>query len=609
MSRRQAEKNRRQSEADLDAMELRDSSTKERKRLRPLRQPIDNDLEVNRPPGTPETVDVMEEDPPSISLSNQSSTVEEDVEDRVLAAQRRVSEAQEQLRVAMMQRRGSDMTSGPDSSMATISSTPAVSEHSSVEIMPTFYSADPVPTDLPTNTPRPSVSDQDSVRSIVIVRDPITPPNLIMENRPEEWRALRNYEERSRANGTIISRRAFLGEGAFYGHWTRVQSARLSGVTLPTGMTDRAEGCLNGPVEEFYRFVASLHGSIVLTDVMTGAHALARSFQWYEWNLEEPSAFQRLVSHITAIDRSFLEVDQSTTTAYDTASGMVPSQTASGMMPSLPASGMVPSQPAVTAGPRLTRDDHRQVIAAMTSALSRTVSRRGPYLAGVLMGHGQVTSVHGWILVFEQEIRRIEAAEVLTKQVSGPPQVGEHGTPGVRRLQPAATALMATQSNDRPESDRPENDRPAKERSRYEPPSKERQSYGRPSNERRESEGDRRPKTHGYAYPATPFPPKAEDADVYCDRCGHRHMAWRGGSSKERICPYLYHRDINLSDRPWFDSEKGRAYAMSRNDKVRHYKLNLDWKLTRLMNTCSWIESLILQFFGRDEFHYVDVLE
>ena len=49
MSRRQVEKNRRQADADSDAMELRDSSTgnvaKERKRLRPLRQSIDNDLE------------------------------------------------------------------------------------------------------------------------------------------------------------------------------------------------------------------------------------------------------------------------------------------------------------------------------------------------------------------------------------------------------------------------------------------------------------------------------------------------------------------------------------------------------------------------------------
>jgi hypothetical protein len=277
MSRRQVEKHRRQAEADLDAIELRDPATghvvKEKKRLRPLRQSFDGEIDANRQPQTPKTVDIMDEDPVSVSLSNSSSASAGDAEDRVLAAQRRVSEAQEQLRAAMVQRRGLDMVSGPESSVTTIPSTPVSSEHSAVDLIPTKQSADAVPTELPTkasiDTPRQSVSDHDSVRSIVIVRDPITPPNLILENRPEEWRALRNYEERSRANGTIISRRAFLGEGAFYGHWTRVQSAKLMGATLPTGMTDSAEGCLNGSIEEFYRFVASLHGSIVLTDVMT----------------------------------------------------------------------------------------------------------------------------------------------------------------------------------------------------------------------------------------------------------------------------------------------------------------------------------------------------
>ena len=91
MSRRAIEKHRRQAEADLDAIELRDPATgqvvKERKRLRPLRQSIESELDANRQPQTPETVDIMEEDPSSISLSNQSPASTGDVEERVLAAQ------------------------------------------------------------------------------------------------------------------------------------------------------------------------------------------------------------------------------------------------------------------------------------------------------------------------------------------------------------------------------------------------------------------------------------------------------------------------------------------------------------------------------------------
>jgi len=59
-----------------------------------------------------------------------------------------------------------------------------------------------------------------------------------------------------------------------------------------------SEGCLGGSIDDFYRLILSLHGVGDLFRVVTPEQALVHSFSTYDWRLEDPLAFQRLITTI-----------------------------------------------------------------------------------------------------------------------------------------------------------------------------------------------------------------------------------------------------------------------------------------------------------------------
>ena len=130
--------------------------------------------------------------------------------------------------------------------------------------------------------PGSEVVETADVPNFVFYHDPIPPPPLIVGNTVDEWLQLRAYEERSKAQGKPVVRRAFLSEGAFAVHLLRVESSWRAGVELPSGMTADPEGCLRGPVEDFYRFIRVLHGAGSVARVASPTQLVVMSFGSYD---------------------------------------------------------------------------------------------------------------------------------------------------------------------------------------------------------------------------------------------------------------------------------------------------------------------------------------
>jgi len=198
--------------------------------------------------------------------------------------------------------------------------------------------------------------------NFIFVQDAIPAPGLIVSNTLEEWRALRSYEERSRAQGRTINRRSFLSEAAFSGHLIRLKCAVRDGLSLPSGVTADADGCLGGTIDDFYRLILSLHGVGDLLRVVTPEQALAHSFSTYDWRLEEPQAFQRLITHITATAPHMVEEPEAAVDVEGT---------------------------------------HRSILQAINASLRKASSGRGPWIAGKMDEQSKsIVWLHDWLVEF-----------------------------------------------------------------------------------------------------------------------------------------------------------------------------------------------------------------
>jgi hypothetical protein len=228
-------------------------------------------------------------------------------------------------------------------------------------------------------------------RELIFVQDSIPAPGLIVENSLLEWKALRSYEERIRAQGRSINRRVFLSEAAFNGHLFRMKAAVSHGLDLPPGISAEHDGCLGGTVDDFYRLINTLHGSGDILRVASPAQALAASFDKYELRLEETNVLQRVVTHITAlaphllVDPRYME-------------DPVPLATISDEPPTevLRSKEIHDEQQLVL---RSMKEEQQMVLKAMNNSIRRAPSGHGPWIHDNIVTQ-LLDNVHDWLVEF-----------------------------------------------------------------------------------------------------------------------------------------------------------------------------------------------------------------